>query len=95
MLLKRLSFNAWVRKFRPIKNRNWPAASDGFLFGLDGEEEEFVLRQDPMVVWTLTITDLPRSTLWSIGNGRLFVNRHGHFVTKRPWTPTAAYYIKY
>ena len=93
---KRIPFWRWVEQFKPIANSFEKNAScNGLLFLDDGSPERFVRAQKDEHVWTLTIEDRPRSTLWSIGNGYHHINRFGYFVTAVPWKPDWDYYIKY
>ncbi len=93
---KWIPFWRWVEQFKPIANPFEKNAScNGLLFLDDGSPERFVRAQKDEHVWTLTIEDRPRSTLWSIGNGYRHINRFGYFVTAVPWKPNWDYYIKY
>ena len=83
---RRMSYWTWVKKFRPIRNifdESMPI--DGCLFHPYGEQWEFVKRHDSRHVWTLIITDLPRSSIWEITNGIHIVNREGFLVTEMPF----------
>ncbi len=83
---RRMSYWTWVENFRPIRNifdETMPI--DGYLFQPYGEQWEFVKQHDLRYVWTLIITDLPRSSIWEITNGIHIVNREGFLVTEMPF----------
>lgn len=81
-----MNYWAWVKKFRPIKNMfDKTMQIDGCLFQPYGEQWEFVKNYDQRYVWTLIISDLPRSSIWEITNGVHIVNREGFLVTETPF----------
>ena len=91
-----MPYSKWVERFKPIKNPfDGNAAVNGYLFQASRQQWDFVSKQPPEHVWTLTITDLTRSTLWAIGEGIHYVNMHGYIVTGVPADPGRHYYIKY
>lgn len=53
--------------------------SQGCLFETYGEEFEFVRRQDPAKVWTITDGD---DSDWYIVNGLHYVNRVGYLISQ-------------
>lgn len=93
---KTLSFQAWVKKYKPLKNPfDTHAACDGFLFNKYGDASEFVRNAAQNVVWSLTITDRPRTSYWAIGNGFSIVNLHGYLVTTVPWRMDEFLLVRY
>lgn len=91
-----MSYWAWVKKFRPIRNMFDETASiDGCLFQPYGEQWEFVKRHDSRYVWSLIITDLPRSSMWEITNGFHVVNREGYLVTEAAITGDVCCDVRY
>ena len=80
-----ISFDAWVEKYKPIKNTitEYPDTSAEYgMFETYGAEVEFVKAQDPRNIWTYLDGDL--STL--IVQGFSYVNRVGYYVCEVPWT---------
>lgn len=53
----------------------------GCLFETYGEEFEFVRRQDPASVWTITDGD---DGDWYVVNGLHYVNRVGYLISREP-----------
>jgi hypothetical protein len=72
-------WDAWVEKYRPIKNTIKP--SNDLMFETYGAEVEFVREQDPRYVWTYVDGDM--SSL--LVAGYAYVNRLGYYVTEVPW----------
>lgn len=94
--MKRMTYEAWVKKFKPIKNPFDDNTSvDGYLFQPYGDQWAFVAKQNPDHVWTLIITDLGRRTIWSIAKGFHIVNREGYVITGMPHDRDTPYDIRY
>lgn len=75
-------YDEWEVQFRPIKNSlRDDAPYDGRMFETFGEEEDYVKRQDPRLIWTVLDCD---GLLW-LSPGWHFVNRFGYFVTQKPF----------
>jgi hypothetical protein len=75
-----MTYDEWVKTYRPIKN---PTADYGFdqaLFETFGPDIEQVRATDPACVWTYHDED---GVSW-IGDGYHVVNRLGHFITEVP-----------
>ena len=79
-----LSHDAWVEKYKPIKNHitKYPDPSADFdMFETYGEEWEFIKTQDPHNVWTYIDGD--SSSL--LVQGTAYVNRISYYVCEVPW----------
>ena len=82
-----LSEDEFDELFPLVQNHLYPTASwafgdgPGCLFETYGEERAFVMRQDPLTVWTLVDGD--DGDLYVI-SGPHFVNRIGYFVSAVP-----------
>jgi len=75
---KRISYEKWLVKYRPIKNTyDSNAPYDGYMFETYGAELEFIRNQPAANVWTLVDCD---GKLF-ICDGFHFVNRLGYFAT--------------
>ena len=80
--------DAWIEKYRPIKNAiDQNSSFDGTMFETMGEELVFVRAQDPHKVWTLVDGEGHQI----ISAGFHFVNREGYFITEVPWTDESEY----
>lgn len=91
-----MTYDAWIERFEPIPNPfDKNAGIDGCLFQPYGQEWDFVKNAPEGCVWTLTITDLTRTSVMHIGDGVHIVNREGYLVTKRPSKPSQGYSIRY
>lgn len=96
MSFRRVPYWKWIEKYKPVLNPfSTSAGCDGFLFDDFGDARAFAYTQDYRHVWTLTVTDLTRTTAWVIGNGYHQVNRFGFFITGIPWDEKHDYYIRY
>ena len=79
--LTHLSYDAWVSRYRPVKNMIDPnAAYDGCMFETFGNEVKFVQTIEAQRIWTLL--DCDGKLL--IVEGFHYVNRLGYFVTELP-----------
>jgi hypothetical protein len=75
----------WEGKYQPITNHFDPDTSwNGTVFETYGEELDFVMAQDPNLVWTW-VMEGDESTLLS---GFHNVNRMGYFICKIPFDAT-------
>ena len=80
---KRLTFDRWLDKYKPVKNHiDTNAACDGLMFETYGPEVEHVKKQPANLVWTLVDCD-GRLYLCS---GWHFVNRINYFIASVPFT---------
>lgn len=96
MSFRRIPYERWIERYKPIRNPfSDSAGCDGFLFDDYGDALTFAYAQEFHHVWTLTVTDLTRTTAWIINNGFAIVNRAGFFITGVPWVDKHVYYIKY
>ena len=80
-----LSHDAWVEKYKPIKNHITHSPDDHAeydMFETYGEEWDFVRTQDPHYVWTYIDGD--SSSL--LVQGTAYVNRISYYVCEVPWT---------
>tara|TARA_R110000782_G_scaffold41292_1_gene94821 strand:+ start:52 stop:462 length:411 start_codon:yes stop_codon:yes gene_type:complete len=80
-----LSHDAWVEKYKPIKNTitKYPDTSADFdQFETYGEELEFVKAQDPRNIWTYLDGD--SSSL--LVQGFSYVNRISYYICEVPFT---------
>lgn len=77
--MKVYTYDAWVEKFKPIKNsfRKY----DEIAFETYGDEVEFVQRTDNRHVWT----EVDGDSGTYIITGYHFVNRIQYYVTEQPW----------
>ena len=92
----RLSYLAWVKKFKPIKNGfDSRAGVHGYLYQPRGKELEFVNCFHNSQIWTLVIMDLSRSASWEISSGIHFVNREGFLITEKPLLDNISVHIQY
>lgn len=78
-----LSYEAWLEKYKPVRNPFNDNGFDGLLFETFGKELEFVAKTDQKKVWTLIDGDGASF----IEAGFHFVNRLGYFVTDLPVAP--------
>lgn len=96
MSFRRIPYWRWTEKYKPLLNPfTTSAGCDGFLFDDFGDALTFAHTQDFHHVWTLTVTDLTRSTAWIINNGYRRVDRVGFLITGIPWDDKHHYHIKY
>lgn len=72
-------WNAWVDKYKPIKNTIVP--TNDVMFETYGDEWEFIKSQDPRYVWTNVQGDMSDI----IVAGVAYVNRLSYYVTEVPW----------
>jgi hypothetical protein len=85
-----MSFEDWVKEYKPIynhidKNASFQDESDnGLMFETYGDEVEFVKSQSPENIWMYGDGDDGGSYIW---NGWHIVNRIGYFVTEVPCPP--------
>ncbi len=86
MKAKRIRWETFIKKYRPVKNTlDKRAGCEGFLFEVRGREFEVVREahnKNPDTVWTLLDCD----GKLVVGSGMSFVNRMGYFVTEVPAT---------
>ena len=82
--MKIISDEAWIEKYKPIKNKFEPsnAPYDGTMFETYGAEVRFVLTHPDNKIWTLV--DVDGDCL--ITSGYHHVNRIGYFVTEVEFT---------
>jgi hypothetical protein len=92
-----LSFDEWVKQYKPIynhidKNASFQDESDnGLMFETYGDEVEFVKSQSPDKIWMYGDGDDGGSYIW---NGWHIVNRIGYFVTEVPCPPDTTIQIQ-
>ena len=92
-----MSFEDWVKQYKPIynhidKNASFQDESDnGLMFETYGDEVEFVKSQDPAKIWMYGDGDDGGSYIW---NGWHIVNRIGYFVTEVPCPPDTTIQIQ-
>jgi hypothetical protein len=92
-----LSFDEWVKQYKPIynhidKNASFQDDSDnGLMFETYGDEVEFVKSQSPDKIWMYGDGDDGGSYIW---NGWHIVNRIGYFVTEVPCPPDTTIQIQ-
>lgn len=97
MATRRIGFDKWVAKFKPIPNHLNPdrggyiVDDQSFMFETFGEDLEFVRKQDPGKVWTMVDCD----GKWYLSEGFHHVNRVGYFVTEVPFDGEDVYNIKF
>jgi hypothetical protein len=92
----RLTYENWLKRFRPIANPfDENAGVDGYLFQPYGRDWAFVRERAERCIWTVTITDLVRTSAWHITDGVHIVNREGYLVTSVPAPPARSYVIRY
>jgi hypothetical protein len=91
MRKRAMTWNVWVRKFQPIKNRiDKNAGIDGFMFETYGQEVKAVkarAKDFPTTVWTLLDND-------TIIPGWHFVNRLGYFITEKAYSRDEELWVK-
>ncbi len=92
-----MSFEDWVKEYKPIynhidKNASFQDDSDnGLMFETYGDEVEFVKSQSPDKIWMYGDGDDGGSYIW---NGWHIVNRIGYFVTEVPCPPDTTIQIQ-
>jgi hypothetical protein len=92
-----MSFDEWVKEYKPIynhidKNASFQDESDnGLMFETYGDEVEFVKSQSPDKIWMYGDGDDGGSYIW---NGWHIVNRIGYFVTEVPCPPNTTIQIQ-
>lgn len=97
MATKRIGFEKWVEKFKPIANHlcpsrgNYQVDDQSYTFETFGDELEFVRKQDANKVWTLLDCD----GKFYVGEGFHLVNRVAYFVTEVPFVDGDFYNIKF
>ncbi len=83
-----MSFEDWLKTYKPITNHIDPNASfqnesgSGIMFETYGDEVAFVKEQDPNKIWMYGSGDDGGTYIWS---GWGFVNRIGYFITEVPF----------
>lgn len=81
-MAKKLTFEKWVKQYRPLSNHLVPDAPyDGLMFETYGNELEFVrnhMNTDPRKIWTQVEVDDKMYIL----SGFHYVNRFGYYVTE-------------
>lgn len=89
---RRISFDRWVEKYRPIKKSTTAgAALGGFVFLPAGPDLSFVRQQPWTRTWSLLVSDAG----WYIVNGLHLVNREGYFVTEKHFEISDIFNIRY
>lgn len=82
-----MSFNTWVRKYKPIKNKyDENAPFNGCMFETFGRESRAVLvarKSNKHTVWTM-VEDIDNNKIY-IYPGLSIVNRLGYFITENQW----------
>ena len=87
---KKITYDKWVTKFKPIKNHlKKQAPFEGLMFETFGEELDFIKETPPDCVWTVVEGDTGK---WYIIEGYHHVNRIGYLVTTVPFEETASGY---
>jgi hypothetical protein len=84
--MQKLSYEEWVKRFKPIRNDLNPQGSyNGYMFETFGKELDAVVKylndNKRFQIWTLIAED---DHLW-IANSYHFVNRVGYFITEVPY----------
>jgi hypothetical protein len=78
-----ISDDEWTDLFRPIKNPvTRDSSCDNEMFETYGDDLDFVLKQNPLCVWTYQDDD---NGIPCITSGYHLVNRIGYFVTEVPF----------
>jgi len=80
--LKRVyTFDEWVEKYKPIKNRFEETSFEGCSFDYSEDDQwEFVKKQNPSNIWTMIDSD----DFFVIIPGCHWVNRESYFITEIP-----------
>jgi hypothetical protein len=87
-----ISYQDFMKKWKPIKNKfNKNAHYRGTMFETDGEEREFVLKQDPHKIWTLI--DGEGTHLYIVSGWRA-ADRLGYFVTRKRWKEGENFFVE-
>jgi hypothetical protein len=75
------TFDEWVEKYNPIKNKYEDSSFEGFTYDYTEEDQwEFVKKQKPENIWTLVNYD----ETYMIISGCHWVNRDSYLVTEKP-----------
>lgn len=78
-----LSYAAFTKRFTLVQNpQDERGGYSGALFGIGGDDIDFVRQQNPANVWTLTYDVDTDSNL--VMSGYLTINRSQHLITVEP-----------
>ena len=89
---RRIGFDRWVERYRPINRSTTPgAALGGLVFLPAGSDLNFVRQQPWTRIWSLLVSDAG----WHIVNGFHLVNREGYFVTEKHFEKSEVFNIRY
>ncbi|CAB5220200.1 hypothetical protein UFOVP235_2 [uncultured Caudovirales phage] len=81
----------WTELFRPMTNPiDDNASCGGCMFETFGDDLAFVLKQNPLCVWTYQDDD---NGIPCITSGYHLVNRIGYFVTEKPFDEDQDIYV--
>ena len=81
-IVKRLTFNKWFDRFKPIRNQMRKDAPHGCLFDTFGPELERVKVAPNNTIWSLSEIDWDTIIIPGLHLGRL----GGHFICQVPWS---------
>lgn len=73
------TYEGWVEEFRPVANST--RDNGELLFGVGGDEAEYVFTQPIQHIWTAVDGDSGSFILSGIRGD----NREGYFITEKPW----------
>jgi hypothetical protein len=88
---KRITYDTWTAKFKPLENANGEIMPFE-TYGGELEVVKFFLKHAPHRIWTEVDGDKGKT---GIVEGFHFVNRLRYFITEVPYDPSYFYWVIY